>query len=113
MKTVRIFVPIEMMDATVRFYEDGLGLQEEQQTGAIRIFCVAGQQRIQLVPLPGPLLETRTNVRFHVHGIDECVRYLVSNGYLSRATASEPWSGGRHMDITDPAGNVITLVDAD
>lgn len=113
MDTVRILVPLEKMDKTVWFYTDGLGLQEEKHANGIRTFTVAGQQLIALVPLLGPLLETRTKVRFHVHGIDECVRYLVSNGHLSRTAASEPWTRRREMDITDPAGNVITLLDAD
>ena len=113
METVRILVPVKKMAATVRFYEDGLGLQEEQRADGAKVFVVAGQQRIELVPLRGPLLETRTKVRFHVHGIQECIGYLVSSGLLSRAAASEPWTRLREMDITDPAGNVITLLDAD
>jgi catechol 2,3-dioxygenase-like lactoylglutathione lyase family enzyme len=113
METVRILVPLKKMAATVRFYEDGLGLQEEQRADGGKVFVVAGQQRIELVPLRGPLLETRTKVRFHVHGIQECIRYLVSSGLLSRSAASEPWTRLREVDITDPAGNVITLLDAD
>ena len=80
METVRILVPVKKMAATVRFYEDGLGLQEEQRADGAKAFVVAGQQRIELVPLRGPLLETRTKVRFHVHGIQECIGYLVSSG---------------------------------
>jgi catechol 2,3-dioxygenase-like lactoylglutathione lyase family enzyme len=113
METVRILVPTEKMPATLRFYEDGLGLQEEQRADGAKAFLVAGQQRIELVPLLGPLLQTRTKVRFHVHGIGECIRYLLSSGLLSRSAASEPWTRQREMDITDPAGNVITLLDAD
>jgi catechol 2,3-dioxygenase-like lactoylglutathione lyase family enzyme len=113
MKTIRMMVPEEKMEATVWFYTDGLGLSEETPTEEARVFVVAGQQRIELAPTQGPLLEVRTKVRFHVHGIDECLRYLVSSGYLSRAAASEPWTRRREMDITDPAGNVITLLDAD
>ena len=113
METVRILVPVEKMEATVLFYEDGLGLQEEQRVDGTKVFVVAGQQRIELVPLLGPLIQNRTSVRFHVHGIDECIRYLVSSGHLSRSAASEPWTRQREMDITDPAGNVITLLDAD
>jgi catechol 2,3-dioxygenase-like lactoylglutathione lyase family enzyme len=113
MKTVRILVPIEKMEATVRFYDDGLGLQEEQRADGAKVFLVAGQQRIELVPLLGALLQNGTRLRFHVHGIDECIRYLVSSGHLSHSAASEPWTRRREMDITDPAGNVITLLDAD
>jgi catechol 2,3-dioxygenase-like lactoylglutathione lyase family enzyme len=113
MKTVRIMVPEEKMEATVWFYADGLGLQQEKRTDGARVFEVAGQQRIELIPLRGPLIETRTKVRFHVHGIDECIRYLVSAGHLSRAVASQPWIRQNEMDIADPAGNVITLLDAD
>ena len=101
------------MEATVWFYTDGLGLSEERTTEEARVFVVAGQQRIELAPTRGALLETGTKIRFHVHGIDECLRYLVSSGHLSRAAASEPWTRQREMDITDPAGNVITLLDAD
>jgi catechol 2,3-dioxygenase-like lactoylglutathione lyase family enzyme len=101
------------MEASVWFYTDGLGLEEEKTADGIKAFAIAGQQRIELVPLRGPLLRTRTKIRFHVHGIDECLRHLVSNGHLSRTAASEPWNRPGEMDITDPAGNVITLLDAD
>ncbi|WP_454644805.1 VOC family protein [Bradyrhizobium liaoningense] len=113
METVRILVPEEKMEAAAWFYTDGLGLEEEKRTDGTRAFGIAGQQRVELVPLRGPLHTTRTKIRFHVHGIAECLRYLVSNGHLSRIAASEPWSRPGEMDITDPAGNVITLLDAD
>jgi hypothetical protein len=113
MQTVRIMVPLEKMKTTAWFYADGLGLQEEQRGDGVIVFVIAGQQRIELVPLRGPLLYTQAKVRFHVHGIEECIRYLVSSGHLSRSLASKPWNRPREMDITDPAGNVITLLDAD
>ncbi|MBR0899055.1 VOC family protein [Bradyrhizobium tropiciagri] len=113
MDSVRIFIPEEKMEAAAWFYADGLGLEEQKQADGIRIFGVAGQQRVVLVPLRGPLFSTRTKIRFHVHGIAECLRYLMANGHLSRAAANEPWSRPGETDITDPAGNVITLLDAD
>ena len=113
METIRILVPEEKMEAAAWFYTDGLGLEEEERTDGTRAFGVAGQQRVELVPLRGPLHTTRTNIRFHVHGMAECLRYLVSSGHLSPVAASEPWSRPGEMDVTDPAGNVITLLDAD
>jgi len=112
-ESIQILVPEEKMEATVWFYTDGLGLEEEKRTDGTRAFGIAGEQRVELVPQRGPLLRTRTKVRFHVHGIAECLRYLISSGHLPRAVASEPWSRPGEMDITDPAGNVITLLDAD
>jgi len=111
--SVQILVPEEKMEATVWFYTDGLGLKEEKRADGTRAFGIAGEQRVELVPLRGPLLRTSTKVRFHVHGIAECLRYLISSGHLPRAVASEPWNRPGEMDITDPAGNVITLLDAD
>ncbi|MCJ9699627.1 VOC family protein [Bradyrhizobium sp. SHOUNA76] len=113
MNTIRIMVPVEKIEKTIWFYTDGLGLEEEPRADGVKVFTVAGQQRIELVTLPGALAETRTNIRFHVHGIQECLRYLVSSGHLSRTAASAPWTREYEMDITDPAGNVITLLDAD
>lgn len=112
-KTISLMVPKDRMEATVQFYTDGLGLQEEKRRDGIKTYLIAGQQRIKLVALPGRLLETRTSLRFHIHGIEECVRYLISSGHLPRKAATEPGTGKHEMEITDPAGNVITLLDAD
>ncbi|MEK9280907.1 MULTISPECIES: VOC family protein [unclassified Bradyrhizobium] len=112
MNTIRIFVPIDRMDATAWFYSDGLGLREVERAGDKRVFLSGEGQLVELVSLLAPLLESRTYVRFHVHGLDECLRYLVSQGHLSRESLAEPWSHRRQIEVSDPAGNIITLLDA-
>ena len=113
MKMIRIMVPAERMAATAWFYADGLGLREEKYAEGKKLFLSGEGPLIELVPLVGPLLETRTSIRFHVHGLDACIKHLVSEGHVSRACLTEQWPARRQVDVSDPAGNVITLMDAE
>lgn len=54
MNTIRIFVPIDRMDATAWFYSDGLGLREVERAGDKRVFLSGEGQLVELVSLLAP-----------------------------------------------------------
>jgi len=84
MKVVDLMVPANKFAETVEFYADGLGL-ESDTTETESIEFLIGSQKIKLAPTPGPLQRRDTHVSLHVHGLHECIRYLVSTGRIPRS----------------------------
>ena len=111
MKVVQLMMPADRLADAVEFYSEGLGLESEPAEAGSIMFVV-GSQHIKLVPMPGPLLQRHTNLSLHVHGLHECVRHLVSTGRIPRSDLARSANAHGRFEISDPGGNIISLVEA-
>jgi catechol 2,3-dioxygenase-like lactoylglutathione lyase family enzyme len=111
MKVVHLMMPASKFAEAVEFYVEGLGLKSDTAEAGSIMFVV-GRQKIKLVPVPGPLLQRHTNLSLHVHGLHECIRHLVSTGRVPRSDLARCANAYGRFDVSDPGGNIISLVEA-
>lgn len=111
MKVIHLFIPANKFAEAVEFYTEGLGLESEAAEAGSIIFVV-GSQQIKLVAMPGPLQNRETCLSFHVHGLHECIRTLVSTGRIPRTDLMRSVNAQGRFEISDPGGNIISLVEA-
>ena len=109
MKVVHLMVPVNKFAEAVEFYAEGL---ESDTTETESVEFLIGGQKIKLVPIPGPLQRRDTNVSLHVHGLHECIRHLVSTGRIPHSDLGRSADAHGRFEISDPGGNVISLVEA-
>jgi len=102
-------VPVNKFAEAVEFYAEGL---ESDTTETESVEFLIGGQKIKLVPIPGPLQRRDTNVSLHVHGVHECIRHLVSTGRIPRSDLERSADAHGRFEISDPGGNIISLVEA-
>jgi hypothetical protein len=112
MKVVYLTMPENRFSEAVEFYAEGLGLRKDA-TETDSIVFLLGDQKIKLVPIPGPLRLRDPGLSLHVHGLQECIRHLVSTGRISRSNLAHSASAHRRFEISDPGGNIISLVAAE
>ena len=112
MKVIHLFIPSNKFAEAVEFYADGLGLKSDAAEAGSIIFVVGGQQQIKLIAMPGPLQKRETGLSFHVHGLHECIKYLVSTGRIPRSDLMRSANAHGRFEISDPGGNIISLVEA-
>ncbi|HEY0800080.1 MAG TPA: VOC family protein [Steroidobacteraceae bacterium] len=112
MKVIHFMIPEDKFGKAVRFYSEDLGLRKESWPSQSTVFTV-GSQKIELVPVSGPLNQRDTYVTFHVHGLDECIRHLSSKGYIPRLVVGPVTEGRGGFEISDPGGNIIILKEAE
>jgi catechol 2,3-dioxygenase-like lactoylglutathione lyase family enzyme len=110
-KVVHLMVPASKFAETVEFYAEGLGLEGDTTENDAVEFLI-GSQKIELLPIPVPLQRRDTHVSLHVHGLHECVRHLVSTGRIPRSDLERSTDVHGRFEISDPAGNVISLIEA-
>jgi predicted enzyme related to lactoylglutathione lyase len=110
-KVVHLMVPANRFAEAVEFYAEGLGL-ENDTTETESIEFLIGGQKIRLVPIRGPLQRRDTNVSLHVHGLHECIRHLVSTGRIPHSDLERTADAHGRFEISDPGGNIISLVEA-
>ena len=101
MKVVHLMMPANKFAEAVEFYVDGLGLKSDTAEAGSIVFVV-GRQKIKLVPVPGPLLQRHTNLSLH----------LVSTGRVPRSDLARCANAYGRFDVSDPGGNIISLVEA-
>jgi predicted enzyme related to lactoylglutathione lyase len=108
-------VPANKFAEAVEFYAEGLGLEgDSTATDAIdAIEFMIGRQKIKLVSIPGPLQRRDTNVSLHVHGLHECIRHLVSTGRIPHSDLERSADAHGRFEISDPGGNIISLIEAE
>ena len=109
MKVVHLMVPANKFAETVEFYAEGLGLDTTENDA---IEFLIGSQKIELVPIPGALQRRDTHVSLHVHGVHECIRHLVSTGRIPHSDLGRSADAHGRFEISDPGGNIISLVEA-
>jgi hypothetical protein len=112
MKVVHLMMPENRFSEAVEFYAKGLGLGKDA-TETSSIVFVLGDQKIKLVPIPGPLQLCDPGLSFHVHGLHECIRYLVSTGRIPHSDLARSTNAHGRFEISDPGGNIISLVEAE
>jgi predicted enzyme related to lactoylglutathione lyase len=110
-KVVHLMVPANKFAETVEFYAEGLGLDGDTTDNDAIEFLI-GSQKIKLLPIPGPLQRRDTHVSLHVHGVHECIRHLVSTGRIPRSDLERSADAHGRFEISDPGGNIISLVEA-
>lgn len=105
---------VENFDETVRFYRDGFGFEiasVDPQSGTTTL--KAGCQRLEVIPLEGRLVERKTGLSFHIHNVLSFVRHLADTALITReACQGYERLGVATLDVEDPAGNVVQLIEA-
>jgi hypothetical protein len=109
--TISVLVPHHQYLEASRFYEDGFGLalDDVSDGNGIHRFLV-GNWAIRLVPISGPLVDTNTGITLHVHRLHDFVSYLVVDGYLPPDILSGLDYTTSKLEVCDPAGNRLTLL---
>ncbi len=104
-------VPAERMAATEKFYTEVLGLMRDRSDDSSgSIVVMIGDQRIQLLEQAEELRERYTGISLQVHGFSSLIDHLAETGFLPSSAAQTARRSGR-LEISDPAGNIITLAD--
>jgi len=109
--TISVLVPHHQYMEASRFYEDGFGLvlDDVSDGDGIHRFLV-GNWAIRLVPILGPLVDRNTGITLHVHRLHDFVSHLVENGYLPPDILSGLDYTTSKLEVCDPAGNRLTLL---
>jgi catechol 2,3-dioxygenase-like lactoylglutathione lyase family enzyme len=109
---------VDDLGAAKEFYSEKLGLEVAEENGMLRL-TIAGSNRIVVYPKPDHVPATFTILNFPVADIDAAVVQLRSvgvefemyevvddNGVMRGYGPPIAW-------FTDPAGNILSIIEAD
>ena len=113
---------VDDLAAARKFYGETLGLQVSEEDGPL-VLHLAGDQRILVYPKPDHTPASFTILNFPVDDIDQAVDELIVRGVpIQRYEGLQTDSDGRgiyrgrgHLIawFTDPAGNVLSVIQED